>query len=235
MMTTTVLFDLDDTLFDHKYCRLCGLHTLQKQHQALLDVPIAELEREHEKLLAANYMKVLDRAATMEDARVERTMQLFRRYGVTLMRNEAMMYSNLYGEAYDSNRRAVPGVMELLEKLKKNVKTGIVSNGLLSAQCEKVRVCKLEDLIDFMVISEEAGCRKPDKDIFKTTLTKAGSKAEETIYIGDSWENDILGASQCGMKTIWLNRYGGKCPGKEVCMEIDSYDNKDAILQFIFA
>ncbi len=53
-MIRAVLFDLDDTLFNHKYCRLCGLEALREKYPKLEAVSIQDLEKEHEKLLGLN-------------------------------------------------------------------------------------------------------------------------------------------------------------------------------------
>jgi FMN phosphatase YigB (HAD superfamily) len=38
-----VLFDLDDTLFDHQYSRRCGLLALQQAYPSLASIPIETL------------------------------------------------------------------------------------------------------------------------------------------------------------------------------------------------
>lgn len=42
-MLKAVLFDLDDTLFDHKHSRLKGLTALQRKYPQLATVPLADL------------------------------------------------------------------------------------------------------------------------------------------------------------------------------------------------
>ena len=55
-----VLFDLDDTLFDHQYSRRCGLLVLQHAYPPLARIPIEDLVAEHERQLTASYDGVLD-------------------------------------------------------------------------------------------------------------------------------------------------------------------------------
>ena len=54
-----VLFDLDDTLFDHQYSRRCGLLALQATYPPLASIPIETLVAEHERHLVASYDQVL--------------------------------------------------------------------------------------------------------------------------------------------------------------------------------
>lgn len=224
-MIKTVLFDLDDTIFDHKHARLCALSSLKNNNLVISKISLDELEQEHENLLRGNYTKVLDKTLTLNDSMVERTFFLFKKYGVDLTIDEAIKYTELYKQAYDSNRRAIPGVKELIEKLRNHCRIGIVSNGLYEIQIEKVRVCEIEELIDFMILSEEVEAIKPDKIIFEEALKKADSRPEEVIFIGDSWTSDVLGALNCGIRTIWINRYNQQCPDSNLTYEINSFSN----------
>ena len=35
---------------------------------------------------------------------------------------------------------------------------------------------------------------------------------ETAMMIGDNPVNDVQGAQQCGIKGVWLNRFGATCP-----------------------
>jgi putative hydrolase of the HAD superfamily len=104
------------------------------------------------------------------------------------------------------------------------VQVGIITNGFGRIQREKITFLELSPLIDIVVISEETGYRKPDKRIFDTALALAGSRASDTIYVGDSWNIDIVPASACGMNAVWLNRYAQPCTDPSVAREITSYE-----------
>lgn len=232
-MIKTVMFDLDDTLFDHKYSRLCALEAMRRENKVISKASLKELEREHEILLSGNYLKVLDRTLTIKDSMVERTYQLFAKYGVVLTEAEAENYTIIYKKEYESNRKAIPGVIDLIRKLKDSVKIGIVTNGMYDIQMEKVRICQLEDMLDFLILSDEIGARKPEKAIFEAALLKSESNPEEVVFIGDSWSSDVIGATNCGIKSIWLNRYNQVCPDAHLAYEINSFYDIDSILNYI--
>jgi putative hydrolase of the HAD superfamily len=229
------MFDLDDTIYDHKYHRRCALSALKNAHPQLANISLDELEREHERLLTGDYSKVLDRLQTDDESRLERMRLLFQAYGVALTDNETRVYSDIYQKTYKDNRRAIPGVIRLIDTLRKSVSIGVVSNGLHDMQIEKIRILQIECRIDYLVISGDINARKPEKAIFENALSKGRAKPDEAVFIGDSWENDIVGASGCGMKTIWLNRYDTLCPDSRVTLEIRSYENIDAIIGCIFS
>ena len=232
-MIRTVLFDLDDTLFDHQHSRRCGLRVLQRNYSELDKVSLEELEKEHEKFLSLDYPKVLDGKQSTEDGTIERIKNLCSIYGVTLSDAEARVIPELYRSAYATNRRAIPGSDKLLEYLSAHIRVGVVTNGLRIAQGEKLKACMLEKYIDVLIISEEVGYRKPDRKIFGEALKRTESKPSEAIYVGDSWDLDIVPASGCGMKTIWLNRYGSESPDFSLTIEINTYVGLDYRKYFI--
>jgi 5'-nucleotidase len=225
-----VLFDLDDTLFDHKFSRLQGLTALQEKFPQLKAAAIEELEREHEKLLNADYERVLDRKITVIDGTTQRIAKLCAMHGVNLGLEESKTAASIYSKAYMKNRQPVPGSRELLTALENNAVLGVVTNGLLDPQIEKLRVCKVAEQLDFIVISEAVGYRKPSREIFEVALKRAKAKPCEAVYVGDSWVSDVLPAVNVGMKAVWLNRYGLKCPDPDIAREIDSFVDADAAL-----
>ena len=49
--------------------------------------------------------------------------------------------------------------------------------------------------------SSAVGISKPDERIFHMVC-------ESGLYVGDSYENDVIGAKKAGWDVIWLNKYG---------------------------
>jgi putative hydrolase of the HAD superfamily len=226
-MIKTVFFDLDDTLFDHRYSRRCGFEALRAMHPELLSADIRNMENLHEQLIWANFTKVLDGKISVHDAMTERICNLCTRFGLTLSPADIPETVRNYDAAYQKNRRVVPGSRELLAWLNEEVQLGIITNGFCELQEEKIAVLELSPFIDILVISEEAGYQKPDIRIFKTALARAETEPTESVYVGDSWNVDILPASACGMKAVWLNRYTQPCPDPSVAREITSYSGLD--------
>lgn len=226
-MIKTVFFDLDDTLFDHQYSRRCGFMALKAMHQALSAADIQDMEIFHEQLIWANFTKVLDGEISVYDAMTERIRTLCTRFGLTLAPADVPETVRRYDAAYQNNRRAVPGSRELLALLKEDAHIGIITNGFCDLQEEKIATCGISPLIDILIISEEAGYKKPDRRIFETALAQAEADPVESVYVGDSWNIDILPASACGMKAVWLNRYRQPCPDPSLAREITSYAGLD--------
>lgn len=58
--------------------------------------------------------------------------------------------------------------------------------------------------MDFIVSSEETGSEKPERRLFDCCVEKAGCAASDCAFVGDSLENDVLGAQRAGLSPIWL-------------------------------
>ena len=96
--------------------------------------------------------------------------------------------------------------IDVLEYLKsKSYKIGIIANQKkgLETRLSEFGILKYFDLV---IASEEVLVSKPDKEIFNIALSKINSKPQECIMIGDRLDNDIIPASNLGMKTIWIRQ-----------------------------
>ena len=83
---------------------------------------------------------------------------------------------------------------------------GIVTNGSRN-QRAKCMAAGLERLAPFIIISEEAGYRKPDPAIFCDALARTGlAMPDQIMFVGDNPQADIDGAKRFGMKAAWIRR-----------------------------
>ena len=64
---------------------------------------------------------------------------------------------------------------------------------------------KISKYISDIIISEEVGVTKPNAKIFNTLLQRNCLKQSDVIMIGDSIEQDIIGAKKTKIKSIWYN------------------------------
>jgi HAD superfamily hydrolase (TIGR01549 family) len=211
-----IFFDLDETLSDHKYACQRGIEALMELYPVLRAKSVEQLEFEFWQLLNSNYTQVLKGNLSMNNTRIDRIAALFRGCDCdppTDIENLVQVYINYYNKAH----RAIPGIAEVLKKLKENnYQIVVITNGFKEVQHKKLDSCKLTPYIDMIITSEEIGVAKPDYAIYKAALDRCNVKPNEVIMIGDSWENDILCAHELGIKTIWLNRRNEKCPNSTI-------------------
>ena len=107
---------------------------------------------------------------------------------------------------------ARPRRRRLLERLHGRTVLGVVTNNQIAEQEEKVAHFGLNDVIDFLVVSEGVGVSKPDPRIFSLALDRAAAEPGEAVMIGDSWENDILGARGAGIPAGLVQSLWAKPP-----------------------
>jgi len=228
-----VLFDLDDTLFDHRFSSRNSLVTIQQQYSCFQHITIDELERVHITLLEEIHLQVLRGMITLDEARIMRMQRLFAHFGEQIPISIAEEATKFTRQTYQSFRRVVPGAIALLEALRSRVKIGIVSNNMLVEQQEKLKHLGLKAYIDVLVVSEEAGFIKPAAEIFHIALARLQCKAEEAVMIGDAWQNDIVGARGAGIRAIWLNRAGMPCPDPTLATEITAFEPIEDVLALL--
>ena len=60
--------------------------------------------------------------------------------------------------------------------------------------------------------SEDAKSYKPRTELFELALKSAGLSPDEVLHIGDSVSSDVQGASNAGIRALWLNRFGKSIP-----------------------
>jgi len=235
VVITVVLFDLDDTLFDHWASTRAALADLRRRFPALDSLPAALVETEHRRLLEALHLRVLAGALTVDEARVERFRQLLALAGGTAdgAAAAAAEAAAAYRAAYLAHWRPVEGALELLAAVHGRLATGVVTNNVAAEQRQKIAACGFGPLLDAVVISEEAGVTKPDPRIFRMALDQLGRPAEEAVMIGDAWETDIAGARAAGIRPIWFNRFGAASPDRSVT-EIHSLTPGAFVLSLLF-
>jgi HAD superfamily hydrolase (TIGR01549 family) len=95
----------------------------------------------------------------------------------------------------------------LLRSLHGRYKLGIVSNYAIPECVYKLlKTHGLDELFDAVVVSAAVNKRKPSPEIFNRTLNALGVSATETVFVGDTMDADIEGATAVGMKAVYIKR-----------------------------
>ena len=105
--------------------------------------------------------------------------------------------------------RPMPGAHETLRQLRKDFHLGIITNGsdagYADSQMATIQQIGVQDMVDAIWISDRVGSRKPDPGIFSAALEGADVSSGEAVYVGDSYEADIIGANGVGMLSILID------------------------------
>lgn len=102
-----------------------------------------------------------------------------------------------YDKNYAGHGAAMRHAAEILQySREKGYMLGLLTNGYKELQDGKIDLLGLRGYFKTIVISEEAGIRKPDPAIYKLALERLGASAEQTLFIGDHPVNDIWGPAR---------------------------------------
>jgi HAD superfamily hydrolase (TIGR01549 family) len=220
---TTILFDLDDTLFDHIATARASLRASAAllpffqavDFEAFYQLYSELLEEYHTLLMAGRY--------TYDEARRLRFERLLAPYWPTATAAEIDEFVRANQTNYPQMRQPIVGALALLQALKPHYRIGIVTNNRTAEQEEKLQFLGMTDLIDGLITSEEVGVPKPDPRIFEAALQRLGARPEDTVLVGDNWQADVLGALAVAIRPVWLNRLGVARPLPYVA-EITSFE-----------
>jgi 5'-nucleotidase len=235
VIARAVLFDLDDTLFDHRGCSRDALLSVQKAHDAFGVMPLDDLESAHSRVLEELHADVMLGRVPLEQARMERFRRLMATSGGTPREEDVARIAAEYRDRYKQVRRAVRGAGDLLEALSTRTRIGIVSNNLFDEQREKLAECGLAPYVHALVVSERVGVSKPDPVIFVAALDALQCRAADAVMVGDSWSADIAGARAASIRPIWFNPLGANAPAGEAVAELRSLEPTDAVAEMILA
>jgi putative hydrolase of the HAD superfamily len=108
-----------------------------------------------------------------------------------------------------------PGTVDALERLRqKGLRLAVVSNSDGRAE-EGLAAAGLLKFFEVVIDSQLVGFEKPDPRIFDAALRRMGLTAPESVYVGDIYEVDVVGARRAGMDVILLDPLGNH-PGRDV-------------------
>ena len=190
-----ILFDLDNTLLDRESVFLRVAHRFYDVHlKANASVTRAEAVEKMVEWDADGYVN-----------REVMLAQWLEEWPCTGLRMKSLF--KWYQPEMQRQVRPDLEVNAFLVRLnERGVPWGIVTNGR-SSQHDKCRAAGLDRLAPFIIVSEEAGYRKPDPAIFRDALARTGIEVpDQVMFVGDNPEADIDGAKRFGMKAAWIRR-----------------------------
>ncbi|WP_406089991.1 HAD family hydrolase [Kitasatospora purpeofusca] len=109
--------------------------------------------------------------------------------------------------AHEADRtHLLPGAPEALAALRAaGWPIAVVTNGCTDIQRAKLTRTGLLPAVDAVVVSEEAGARKPDPAIFHLAAARLGRTLTPTDWmVGNNPATDLRGAHATGLRSIWI-------------------------------
>jgi putative hydrolase of the HAD superfamily len=197
-MITTVIFDLDDTLFDEiDFCR-SGFRAVAEHIATLSDAPSADAVFEviWKCFIRGDRGSTFDVALAelgipVEPALIHELVELYRTHPPTLA---------LPRETHD-----------ILEQLKGRYTLALLTDGFLPTQRLKVQALGIEHYFEAIMYTEELGREhwKPSPLGFERLLETLSARPEQSVYVADNETKDFIAPNRLGILTIQLLRPSG--------------------------
>lgn len=217
MAIKSIFFDLDGTLWD---CKACTAYVMKKALLKLAErTEGVDMTEECLDMLNIALMDSIIEGGLIELSQPSysrRFIKLFERCGMDDEKTAGEMSSHCYA----ARRLAVRTFLkddahETLVRLKnKGIITGVITNGTPAVKRNVIDSLGLRDSLDYIVLGEAEGFIKPDMRLFSLCIELAGAAPEETLFVGDSFFTDILGAKRAGAKAMLLCDKKVKIPTK---------------------
>lgn len=195
-----ILFDVDDTLFDFDMSEKKALHKTFLEFE--YPTGLSDYRGTYKEISKILWSDLEQGFITLSELAVERFTRLFLQHELDI---DAEIFSGVYLEYLGRETHPIQGAVEVCEKLV-NYRLAIITNGFTAVQAARIENSALHNTFEHIIISEEAGFNKPDKEIFDYTFSKLQiTDKEKVLIVGDSLTSDIQGGINYGIDTCWFN------------------------------
>jgi putative hydrolase of the HAD superfamily len=101
--------------------------------------------------------------------------------------------------------------LQCIPQLHRTCRLALITDGPVASQEGKIRALNLREWIPLTVLTGEWGHEysKPHPRAFVTVQQRAGVTPDQCMYVGDNPAKDFLSPRQLGWKTVRLRRAGG--------------------------
>ncbi|MGG1632594.1 HAD family hydrolase [Rossellomorea sp. NRS-1567] len=209
-----LLFDLDDTLFGHSEAYEEGVYDTLQHFPELKELdPIIFYKTflKHNHLL---WSKFSSKELNFHEFSLKRLDNTLKEFNISVEEEVSDAIVKVFQCSYLNRIHPNKELNDFLLKVSWSVGVGIVTNGTAYNAYEKVHRLELSTIFpeSSIIISEKVGFSKPDTEIFQHTLNAFESSPGRTLFIGDNYYTDIVGAKSLGLDTLWINKFGYECP-----------------------
>jgi FMN phosphatase YigB (HAD superfamily) len=222
-----VVFDLFDTLVKWEPDRLPLLHWRERSTHSTLPWILPSLEERmgprfeletfltvyHEVIDEINAERERDGIEITCQQRFERTLE---RLGYSDPAERDLLAFHITRVHMDGVRKvtfAPPERSQAVRRLAPHFRLGLLSN-FDDAQCgrEVLLDTGVADLFEAIIISAEAGLRKPNPLIYERILAMLQVEPDAVLFVGDTPREDVLGPRRAAMRVAWVNKRGMPLP-----------------------
>ncbi|WP_281279572.1 HAD family hydrolase [Aquibacillus sediminis] len=227
MEMDTIIFDVDDTLYDQAL-------PFKITYKKLFDQPLTEAELNQLYTVSRKHSDVLfDKweagEIPVQELQIRRMTQACEEFGIAITEQKALEFQNAYVK---EQRKIVlfDEVKQLLDDLyQQNKQLAVLTNGETDHQSMKIKQLNLTNWIpaEHLFISGAIGYAKPKQEVFNVLEDQLQLDTRKTIYIGDSFHHDIVGAKKAGWQAIWMNHRKRDMPESSYKPDLEVHSAKE--------
>jgi len=204
-----VIFDLDNTLFDHT---ASATYAIRRWIPDLGGTATDELVAQWFVIEERNFNQWLAGEVTHQGQRRGRLRDFLPLLGRPVPPTDHELDELFTGflHHYESSWTAYPDARPALEVARSNgLRIGVLTNGSTAQQNAKLRAIGLAELVDVVCTTESLGVSKPAPEAYLRTCEALGTDPADTVMIGDNLELDVIAARAAGLTAHHLDRAAG--------------------------
>jgi putative hydrolase of the HAD superfamily len=204
-----VLFDLDDTLFDHTGSATAAVNGWVTE---LGGTPSPELLARWFAIEQVHFEAWLAGAVSHQEQRRRRLRDFLPLLGRVPPDDDPGLDASyaVFLSWYQRSWRAFDDARPALELTRGNdLRIGVLTNGSTVQQNAKLAAIGLADLVEVVRTAEDLGVGKPAAEAFRTTCADLGVDPARTLMVGDNPEVDVAAARVAGLTALHLDRPAG--------------------------
>ncbi|MCK4968525.1 MAG: HAD-IA family hydrolase [Candidatus Aenigmarchaeota archaeon] len=191
-MIKAIVFDLDDTLYDEKQFVISGFSAvasyISKKYSINQNEVLKKLITVLEKQGRGKTFNIALKELNINDEKIIQILiDIYRKHKPNL---------SLYDDT-----------LKTIQTLKKQgYKLGIITDGLVDVQKNKVHTLKIESFFNYIIFSDKYGIdkQKPSEFPYLKIIELMNIKNNEMVYVGDNPNKDFITAKKLGIHTIRL-------------------------------
>src|SRR5699024_2234628 len=197
VMSKEITFDCFGTLIDWEG-EIQNFFKLILERHGVEDADVVALQRHWEKI---QFDYIQEEYRPYKDVLKNTLPMAFRDYGYPFSAEDVINFSQSMGQW-----KPFPDTIEALKELKKYTKIALITNTDDAIIEETIKQLDVE--FDAIVTAEQAGAYKANHEGFYLALKKLDLDKSDILHTGFGFKYDVIPASELGIESCWVNRYG---------------------------
>jgi len=192
-MIKGIIFDLDDTLYPEKEFVISGFKSvanyLSSKYNLDFKIIFNILNDDFKVGLRKKNFNVLLEKLNIKDEKIDKLISIYRDHKPDI---------SLYKDAKTT-----------LKNLKKKFKMGLITDGYITTQKNKILALGIEKYFDCIIINKIGKMDKRNQKSFNKMSLKLKIDLKNILYVGDNPKKDFMITKKIGITTIRIKRKDG--------------------------